>query len=96
MRPLIVLVSAAALLGCASRAVVEPPLDHPAHPAAAEAAAEPARAGARPHDASGPARPGVGDDYTCPMHAEVSSPDPGRCPTCGMELHPRSPSEDER
>jgi hypothetical protein len=24
--------------------------------------------------------------YTCPMHPEVRSPDPGRCPKCGMPL----------
>ena len=26
--------------------------------------------------------------YTCPMHPEVRSPDPGRCPRCGMALVP--------
>ena len=24
--------------------------------------------------------------YTCPMHPEVASPAPGRCPKCGMNL----------
>lgn len=24
--------------------------------------------------------------YTCPMHPEVKSITPGKCPTCGMEL----------
>lgn len=27
--------------------------------------------------------------YTCPMHAEVTSPTPGRCPKCGMNLVPK-------
>src|SRR5262245_8432723 len=27
--------------------------------------------------------------YVCPMHAEVSSDQPGRCPKCGMKLVPR-------
>ena len=27
--------------------------------------------------------------YTCPMHPEVESPSPGRCPKCGMDLVPR-------
>jgi hypothetical protein len=34
----------------------------------------------------------VGDSpagkYVCPMHAEVVSDKPGRCPTCGMDLVP--------
>lgn len=30
------------------------------------------------------ASPGSG--YTCPMHAEVQSAQPGRCPKCGMPL----------
>ena len=24
--------------------------------------------------------------YTCPMHPEVEQSEPGKCPTCGMEL----------
>jgi Heavy metal binding domain/Protein of unknown function (DUF2933) len=31
-------------------------------------------------------QPGVMGVYTCPMHPEVRSPRPGRCPTCGMRL----------
>lgn len=27
--------------------------------------------------------------YTCPMHPEVTSSAPGRCPKCGMNLVPR-------
>lgn len=26
--------------------------------------------------------------YTCPMHPEVTQPEPGRCPKCGMTLVP--------
>jgi hypothetical protein len=26
------------------------------------------------------------DLYTCPMHPEITSPEPGRCPVCGMFL----------
>ena len=31
-------------------------------------------------------RAGVDDVYTCPMHPEVTSAAPGRCPHCGMNL----------
>jgi hypothetical protein len=27
--------------------------------------------------------------YSCPMHPEVTSPTPGKCPKCGMDLQPR-------
>jgi Cu+-exporting ATPase len=28
--------------------------------------------------------------YTCPMHPEVVSDKPSQCPTCGMDLEPKS------
>ena len=28
------------------------------------------------------------DGYVCPMHPEVRSSSPGRCPKCGMHLEP--------
>lgn len=31
--------------------------------------------------------------YTCPMHPEVRSPTPGKCPICGMDLVPRGPEK---
>jgi Cu+-exporting ATPase len=31
-------------------------------------------------------------EYTCPMHPEVISNNPGSCPKCGMALEPRTPS----
>ncbi|MEO8953675.1 MAG: NADH-quinone oxidoreductase subunit J, partial [Ktedonobacteraceae bacterium] len=33
-------------------------------------------------------------DWTCPTHAEVSSPIPGTCPKCGMTLIPRAETDD--
>jgi hypothetical protein len=37
---------------------------------------------------------GEATEYTCPMHPEVSSPTPGRCPKCGMDLVPRREDND--
>ncbi len=34
-------------------------------------------------------------DYTCPMHPEVSRPNPGSCPICGMTLERRIVSAEE-
>jgi hypothetical protein len=33
--------------------------------------------------------PGQAVVYTCPMHPEVTSPSPGQCPKCGMNLVPK-------
>ncbi len=42
---------------------------------------------AAPPAASPPAAPST--VYTCPMHPEVTSPTPGKCPKCGMDLEPK-------
>lgn len=31
--------------------------------------------------------------YTCPMHPEVHNHEPGKCPTCGMDLVKKETSE---
>ncbi|MDB5023551.1 MAG: hypothetical protein JWP78_1306 [Mucilaginibacter sp.] len=31
--------------------------------------------------------------YTCPMHPEVLSDKPGKCPKCGMELVKKEPAK---
>ncbi len=34
--------------------------------------------------------------YTCPMHPEVKSKTPGRCPACGMDLIPKKVSVEKQ
>jgi Cu+-exporting ATPase len=38
---------------------------------------------------------GEGVEYTCPMHPEIVRPEPGSCPTCGMDLEPKTVTVDE-
>jgi uncharacterized membrane protein YraQ (UPF0718 family) len=52
------------------------------------------------HETTEPSHPsghaeGDGDEYVCPMHPEVVTPGPGRCPKCGMELQPRRAVEEK-
>ena len=35
--------------------------------------------------------PSQAQQFTCPMHPEVRSPVPGKCPKCGMKLQPVGP-----
>lgn len=48
---------------------------------------EPGAPSAAPAPPSAPAPEAA--HYTCPMHPEVLSPTPGRCPKCGMPLEPK-------
>ena len=34
-------------------------------------------------------------EYTCPMHPEIVSPEPGSCPICGMALEPKTVTAEE-
>jgi len=73
------------LAGCATGA--EPlrlPPGHPADPATPGLT----RGEARPAPVPGTAQPETPTIYTCPMHPEVTSPVPGKCPKCGMVLQP--------
>jgi hypothetical protein len=67
---------------------------HPPAPAAPAPAHQHGAPAPHPHGAD-PATPGrnetppAGVRYVCPMHPEVVSSEPGRCPRCGMPLVPR-------
>lgn len=93
------------LYACASATGSFQPLDsnHPASPEAPELPiADPSAflamegAPAMGHSSMSPAEspadtmtPTSTGAYVCPMHAEVSSDQPGRCSKCGMKLVPR-------
>lgn len=63
------------------------PGDEHAHHDHPEAHAAPAKTGES--TAAGGDAPDV--VYTCPMHPDVKSKTPGRCPECGMDLVPKKP-----
>jgi FtsP/CotA-like multicopper oxidase with cupredoxin domain len=64
------------------------PLAHPPDKVLALVATIDDPAGAAHAGHAGHAGPGRHEPltYRCPMHPEVTSPDPGRCPRCGMKL----------
>ena len=65
-----------------------PAHDHAAH--GAEVAAPPNTASSGGHDHARAAPSKAKAVYTCPMHPEVLSDKPGRCPKCGMNLVKKS------
>jgi Cu+-exporting ATPase len=74
-----------AAAACAAEAALMP-ASSPANPAGQEAPWQPPAPASAAPAPSGSA----GVVYVCPMHPEVTSPSPGRCPKCGMELQPRA------
>jgi len=60
-----------------------PPVTPAATPPAARELTQPMSARATPAPAPRPTA-----DFTCPMHPEVHSDHPGKCPKCGMDLVP--------
>lgn len=97
---------AAVPAACASAPKPRPTAIDPANPAAPEApplgvaalggpAPTPSTpAPTKPDEETPPARgPDAPTTYTCPMHPEVTTTRPGRCPICGMNLVPKKPAE---
>ncbi len=80
----------------------EMPMQNPGSAAMPMPAPKAPRTGAARPSAASPPAPSVSGspsppasnspppvDYTCPMHPEVHSATPGKCPKCGMDLQPR-------
>src|SRR6266700_7806702 len=107
-----IVVSAALLVvpagGCASEPKLRPAALDPSNPAAPESPPLAVAALSRDGDLPPAAPRATGDDhggsagkpqaiiYTCPMHPEVTSDKPGRCPKCGMNLVPKPPAEGKK
>lgn len=99
---LVVLGSMALVLnGCISPVQIAPlPYAHPANPEAPGGTLPPLGTGLQPaqkpggdtppemtgHAGHRTDAPEAGGSYQCPMHPEVRSDEPGRCPVCGMKL----------
>ncbi len=108
--PLFLSSTAFLLSACASASGTFLPLgpDHPASPQAAEIPIQDPSAFLRVEagdnsSAPEPTAPSTEEPsaaspraYTCPMHAEVTSDQPGRCPQCGMKLEPREKTGEEQ
>jgi len=96
------LAAAAVLDGCAAHTLPQIPDTHPASAAAAEAPTPARSATLAADDAVSRAvevghvamnanaahqtTSATTGEYACPMHPEVHSAKPGRCPQCGMAL----------
>ena len=61
----------------------------PSNPAAAEGSPPGAATPEGAHVDAGASKEPAATVYTCPMHPEVTSSSPGKCPKCGMTLVPK-------
>ena len=99
-RLLTALICAAGVIACASAPPPLPSHLDPSNPDAPEATPvavsptlEPPTAPAAPARSEQREQPaGTAELYACPMHPEVTSNAPGKCPKCGMALVQQKPA----
>jgi len=69
---------------------IDPALSAPPDQTSGAHASHAGQTVAQPAPAKDSRAPAPAAAYTCPMHPEVTSDQPGRCPKCAMQLTPTS------